>query len=41
MLRRAFSYVIRTWPHFNRTRGSDHLLVMSNDKGNTFMRGAV
>ena len=41
MLRRAIAYVRQTWPYFNQSRGSDHLLVMTNDKGNTFMRGAV
>jgi hypothetical protein len=29
------------WPFFNRSTGRDHLLVMTNDKGATFMRNAV
>ena len=41
ILRRAVGYTQQTWPYFNRSRGADHLLVMTNDKGATFMRGAV
>jgi len=40
-VREVFDYVQATWPYFNRTQGADHLLVMTNDKGGTFARGAV
>ena len=40
-LRECFEYVQRTWPYWNQTRGAKHLLVMTNDKGGTFARGAV
>lgn len=34
-------YVQRTWPYFRRKKGSDHILVLTNDKGATFLRGTV
>ncbi|KAL3917922.1 MAG: hypothetical protein SGPRY_006210, partial [Prymnesium sp.] len=40
-LQQAMTYVRTTWPYFNRSGGSDHILVMTNDKGATFIRGAV
>ncbi|KAL1503656.1 hypothetical protein AB1Y20_012129 [Prymnesium parvum] len=40
-LREAMAYVRTTWPYFDRSGGADHLLVMTNDKGATFIRGAV
>lgn len=40
-LRGVVSYVRQTWPHFNRTGGARHLVVMTNDKGATFIRGGV
>ena len=40
-LRDVTSYVAQTWPYFNKSQGGDHFLVMTNDKGSTFIRGAV
>lgn len=40
-LRAVLAYVRAAWPFFNKTRGSDHILVMTNDKGATFIRGSV
>ena len=40
-LRAVMSYVAHAHPWFNRTAGADHLLVMTNDKGGTFIRGSV
>ena len=34
-------YVRTTWPYWNRTKGSDHVLIMTNDKGACFIRGSV
>ena len=35
------NYVRETYPWFNKTKGADHLLVMTNDKGACFIRGSV
>jgi len=40
-LREVMAYVQKTWPHYERRGGADHLLVMTNDKGATFIRGSV
>ncbi len=40
-LRGAMDYVIHTHPYFNKSGGADHMLVMTNDKGATFIRGSV
>ena len=40
-LREAMDYVRMTHPWFNQSRGANHLLVMTNDKGATFIRGSV
>jgi len=40
-LRSAMNYVRETYPWFNKTKGADHLLVMTNDKGACFIRGSV
>ena len=40
-VREAFDYVQATWPHWNQSKGADHLFVMTNDKGGTFARAAV
>ena len=40
-LRGVMRYVRKTWPYFDRRRGADHVLVMTNDKGATFIRGSV
>ena len=37
----VFRYVQRTWPFYNASRGADHVFVMTNDKGATFIRGSV
>ena len=26
------AYVQKTWPHYDKNKGADHLLVMTNDK---------
>ena len=40
-LRKLFTYVASAFPYYNRTGGRDHILVMTNDKGATFIRGSV
>jgi hypothetical protein len=40
-LRAAIEYVAGTYPWFKRHNGRDHFLVMTNDKGATFIRGSV
>ena len=40
-LNEMLQYVRSTWPYWNRTHGSDHVLIMTNDKGACFIRGAV
>ena len=40
-LRQVFDYVKMTHPWYNASGGADHLLVMTNDKGATFIRGSV
>ena len=40
-LRSVFTYVANTFPFYNRSKGADHILVMTNDKGATFIRGSV
>ena len=40
-LRDALSYIKETWPYFNRNGGKDHLIVMTQDQGNRFVRQSV
>jgi len=39
--RAALAYVRKTWPFFDRKNGADHLMVMSQDQGNRFVRQQV
>ena len=40
-LRMLIEHVERSGPWFARSKGADHILVMTNDKGATFIRGSV
>ena len=40
-LRSVIEHVRSIGPWFERKRGADHILVMTNDKGATFIRGSV
>ena len=40
-LRDAINYVKSTWPYFNRKGGKDHIMVMTQDQGNRFVRQTV
>ena len=40
-MRQAFDEVRRIGPWYDRKRGADHFLVMTNDKGACFIRGSV
>ena len=40
-LKGVLNYISQTFPYYNRSKGSDHILVMTNDKGATFIRGSV
>lgn len=40
-LREVLRYVRSTWPYWNRTGGRDHLIVMTQDQGNRFVRDSV
>lgn len=41
MMRELLAYVQSAWPYFARRKGADHVLVMTNDKGATFIRWSV
>ena len=40
-LRDAIAYVKRTWPYFARRGGADHIVVMTQDQGNRYVRQQV
>ena len=40
-LRDVIAYVRATWPYFDRNGGRDHLVVMTQDQGNRFVRQSV
>ena len=40
-LRDAINYVKQTWPYFARSGGKDHIMVMTQDQGNRFVRQTV
>ena len=40
-LRDAIEYVKSTWPYFGRKGGKDHIMVMTQDQGNRFVRSTV
>ena len=40
-LRDAIAYVKTTWPYFARKGGKDHIMVMTQDQGNRFVRQSV
>jgi len=40
-LRDAIAYVQSTWPYFDRHGGKDHIVVMTQDQGNRFVRQQV
>lgn len=40
-LRELLQYVQASYPWYDRRGGADHVLVMTNDKGATFIRGSV
>lgn len=40
-MREALEYVAHASPWYNSSQGADHLLVMTNDKGGTFIRGSI
>ena len=39
-LRALMDHVVHAAPYFNRSAGADHVMVMTNDKGATFIRAA-
>ena len=40
-LRDVIAYVKKTWPYFDRKGGRDHMMVMTQDQGNRFVRQSV
>ena len=40
-LRQLLTHVAHSAPWFNKTDGADHVMVMTNDKGATFIRNSV
>ena len=40
-LRDAIAYVRTTWPYFQRRGGRDHIMVMTQDQGNRYVRAQV
>ena len=40
-LRDVLAYVRATWPYFDRHGGKDHIVVMTQDQGNRFVRQSV